>query len=175
MRRFVMLAVTAAAALPAGPDAAVPPAPDLPRSPSVGLSRWHEPTLCERGERIAWSCRAGRRTISVCASPRISATAGYIQYRIGRPGRLELQHPATRVHPRGRFRYSLAPNGNTSLEFDTGGHTYAVFEALREPEDGVLVMKGDRIVSEITCNGGGEGFNIVRPDLLGIADTPYGN
>ncbi|MBI5941245.1 MAG: hypothetical protein HY859_12530 [Caulobacterales bacterium] len=111
--------------------------------------------------------------ISVCASRTISTSEGYMQYRIGKPGALEMRYPETLTHPRGRFRYGLEHQGNQWLEFDQGGYNYVIYEELRSPEDGVLVSKGDAEVARITCNGGG--IEIVRPDLLGTADTPYGN
>jgi hypothetical protein len=146
-------------------------------SPSAGVpvESWHEATLCETGENVVWSCRTKRRTVSVCASRRMTATQGYFQYRAGQPGKLELVYPAQRVHPRGRFKYQLYIQGNTSLSFSSGGFSYSLVDDLRSPDDEVIVEKGDKLISRSTCNNGGEGFSIVRPDLLGIADTPYGN
>jgi hypothetical protein len=85
-----------------------------------------------------------------------------------------MRYPETLAHPRGQFRYSLYIQGNQSLEFTRGGYDYAIFEDLRSPEDGIIVTKNDADVARITCNGGGA-IEIQRPDLLGIADTPYGN
>jgi hypothetical protein len=147
-----------------------------PQATAAGdpVEGWHEKTLCEPGENVLWSCRAKARTISVCASRTLTPTQGYIQYRAGQPGALELQYPASRVHPRGLFTYSLYIQGNTSLSFTNNGYTYSLVDDLRSAEDQVIVSQGDRDISTITCNSGG-GFNIQRPDLLGIAATPYGN
>lgn len=148
-----------------------------PSAPAVGVpaAEWTEPTLCTANENVVWSCRAKTRTISVCASRAITATSGYMQYRAGKPGKLELQYPETPAHPRGRFRYTLYIQGNESLEFSNKGYDYSVVEDLRSADDGVYVMKDGAEIGRITCNGGGEGFHITRPDLLGMADTPYGN
>lgn len=121
-------------------------------------------SLCETRERTVWTCRAGARTISICASQDLNETEGYAQYRIGRPGALELEYPAGRVHPRGRFTYTLYPQGNQSLDFRNGGYDYRVFEDLRSPEDGVYVERDGRTISEIACNGG-EGFEPLRTAL----------
>lgn len=147
-----------------------------PGAPSAGIptAGWHEPTLCTPQENVVWSCRTRKKIVSVCASRRITASEGYMQYRIGKPGALEMSYPEALGHPRGKFRYTLYLQGNQSLEFDKSGFHYSVFEDLRSAEDGVFVTKNDADVARITCNGGG-GIEIVRPDLLGIADTPYGN
>lgn len=121
-------------------------------------------SLCEAREQTVWTCKAGARTISICASRDLNETEGYAQYRIGRPGALELEYPATRVHPRGRFTYTLYPQGNQSLDFKNGGYDYRVFEDLRSPEDGVYVERDGQTISEITCNGG-EGFEPLRTAL----------
>lgn len=121
-------------------------------------------SLCEAQEQVVWSCRAGRRTISICASRDLDETQGYAQYRIGRPGALEMEYPATRVHPRGRFTYTLYAQGNQTLDFSNGGYDYRVFEDLRSREDGVYVERNGGEVSQITCDGG-EGFGPVASAL----------
>lgn len=179
IRTIRSAAVVGVLALGGGSAAAMAQAdPDLPRAPSAGspASEWPGPTLCESGENVLWSCSIkGGKTISVCASRRISATEGYIQYRMGKPGKLELAYPASRVHPRGRFEYRLYIQGNTSLSFRNGGYEYSLVDDLRSAEDEVLVDKDGKLVSRIVCNSGGTGFEIVRPDLLGISESPYGN
>lgn len=158
---------------PAGPARSRDGPPALPTA-GIPAGEWHEPTLCAPTENVVWSCRAKKKTISVCASRKISASDGYMQYRIGRPGALEMRYPETLTHPRGHFRYTLYIQGNQSLEFTKGGYEYAIVEDLRTPEDGVGVWKDGIEITRIVCNGGGF-IEITRPDLLGIADTPYGN
>ncbi len=121
-------------------------------------------SLCEAQEQKVWSCQVGRRTISICASRDLDETQGYAQYRIGRPGALEMEYPATRVHPRGRFTYTLYPQGNQTLDFSNGGYDYRVFEDLRSREDGVYVERNGAQVSQITCDGG-EGFGPLETAL----------
>lgn len=117
-------------------------------------------SLCEAEEQVVWTCQAGARTISVCASATLNAKQGYAQYRIGRPGALEMEYPTTRIHPRGRFTYTLYPQGNSTLAFTNGAYNYSVFEDLRSTEDGVYVERGDDLVNTIKCNGG-TGFDVV--------------
>lgn len=118
-------------------------------------------SLCEMQEQMVWTCQAGRRTISICASNPLNETEGYAQYRIGRPGALEMEYPSTRVHPRGRFVYTTYPQGNQTLDFKNGGYDYRVFEDLRSQDDAVYVERNGEPVSEIICNGG-ENFEPLR-------------
>ncbi|HYD43709.1 MAG TPA: hypothetical protein VEA79_00435 [Phenylobacterium sp.] len=170
------LAASAPAAQTEQLEAAVD-APLLPDKPSVGmpLSDWFGATQCDINENVAWSCKAGGKVISVCASDPVSGDEGYIQYRIGRPPRTELVYPARKVPPRGKFAFRLTPQGDVALSFSNGGYDYEVYDILRSEEDGVIVSKGGKEVAHIRCNGGGTGMQIVRPDLLGIAGSPYGN
>ena len=186
MRRLstTMASLLASTALLASAPAAEPgeletavDGPALPDKPSVGmpLHQWFGATQCDINENVAWSCKAGGKVISVCASDPVSGDEGYIQYRIGKPPRTELVYPAKQVPPRGKFAFRLTPQGDVSLRFSNAGYDYEVYDILRSEEDGVIVSKGGKEVAHIRCNGGGTGMQIVRPDLLGIADSPYGN
>lgn len=134
---------------PAQTDSAAPAA--APAATPVALIKG---SLCEAEEQVVWTCQAGARTISVCASAILNAKQGYVQYRIGRPGALEMEYPTTRVHPRGRFTYTLYPQGNSTLSFSNGAYEYSVFEDLRSTEDGVYVERGEDLVNSIKCNSG---------------------
>lgn len=48
---------------------------------------------CEPTEQIVFSCRIGPKIASLCASKRLTATEGHVQYRFGPPGRVELAAP----------------------------------------------------------------------------------
>jgi hypothetical protein len=130
-------------------------------------------TLCEAGEAVVWSCNAKTRTISVCASKELTATTGYIQYRAGNPGKVELTYPAAKVHPRGRFTAGFYPQGNTSLDFRNGGYAYSVVEQLRSDEDEVIVEDpAGKMVSHTICNGGG-GLNFSPDEMTTLGVTPH--
>ena len=49
--------------------------------------------LCSTEETLLFGCDSGPKMISVCASPGFSATTGYVQYRFGTPGKIELSYP----------------------------------------------------------------------------------
>lgn len=135
----------------ASPSAAATANVAAPAATPVNLIKG---SLCETDEQVVWTCQAGARTISVCASADLNPKEGYAQYRIGRPGALEMEYPTTRVHPRGRFTYTLYPQGNSTLSFTNGAYKYSLFEDLRSTEDGVYVERGDDLISNIRCNSG---------------------
>ena len=68
-------------------------------------------SLCEKNERVVWSCRAGIKYYSLCASGDLSSSSGYMQYRAGRRGAIEFRFPADQQHPRNYFKYRLLPHG----------------------------------------------------------------
>src|SRR5689334_11813206 len=71
-------------------------------------------SLCSTGEQIIFSCsvkhgtgRAGETKIaSLCASPRLTKEAGYLQYRFGLPNKIELEYPARRTATQEAFKYT---------------------------------------------------------------------
>lgn len=135
-------------------DTAAAAAASAAASPTATPVNLIKGSLCETEEQVVWTCQAGARTISICASTNLNPKEGYAQYRIGRPGALEMEYPTTRVHPRGRFTYTLYPQGNSTLSFTNGAYKYSLFEDLRSTEDGVYVERGDDLISNIRCNSG---------------------
>lgn len=116
--------------------------------------------LCTAGERVAFTCRAGAKVISFCASGDV------LHYRFGKPGRAELSYPAGNAPARSVFRFSSAAysgGGEARVRFTNGGYDYLVYTALiagswnadgtrdHEELDGVLVRKGGRKVANIRC------------------------
>jgi hypothetical protein len=90
-------------------------------------------THCKVNEMVVYSCATGSRILSICASPDISKNQGYLQYRYGLKGKLELVYPETFQHPAGLFKpgnLMFSGGGGTYLQFNTGGYTYTVFSAV---------------------------------------------
>jgi len=95
------------------------------------------PSLCSASEKplIRWIVKGGDKLVSVCASADFAKDRGYLQYRFGRPGKVELQFPATTGGTHRQFTYShyfRARFDETSLSFVNGGHRYT----LRDDYDG---------------------------------------
>ncbi|MBS0344820.1 MAG: hypothetical protein JSR69_00020 [Proteobacteria bacterium] len=106
-------------------------------------------TLCHGTERTVWSCRAGLRQYSLCASRNLGEEEGYLQYRAGRPSRLEFRFPRTLMHPRGYFTFGLLAHG-VSLAFERGAYRYEITEDLKGDTSILVRLPQGRTVS-IDC------------------------
>ena len=89
-------------------------------------------TLCEKSEAIHFSCLVAnsKKVISVCGSPALSEDEGYLQYRFGRPGAVELVYPKTKEKTQQQFYWEENNNyqsGSKTLYFEIGSYSYAVF------------------------------------------------
>jgi hypothetical protein len=64
-------------------------------------------SLCQAGEQMIWSCTTVKNKVaSVCASKDLSEDKGYVQYRFGAPGKIELEFPKERKDSAQKFKYS---------------------------------------------------------------------
>lgn len=112
-------------AVPAPAPPSVPPSVEAARPPGV--------TLCDAGEQVVFSCglRSPAKYVSLCASKKLTRDEGYIQYRFGRPGRVELEFPRNRVGSQKQFRYEhvfRAQFDQTEISFEQGGFSYTLFD-----------------------------------------------
>lgn len=128
-----------------------------------------EASLCRKSEKTAFSCaiKDKPKTISVCFVKK-KGSAGYVKYRFGAPGKIELEFPVDYPEADGNnfsiFHYEEDMNRNfvQSLSFAVGDDpkkatTYAVFAGLRpietpEPRSfaGVRVLEGSS-THDLTC------------------------
>jgi hypothetical protein len=134
-----------------GPRASRPPAYDgrnyreltLVRSraqlTSPGLL--HANSLCAKTERIIFSCLTKRSGVkpavasskiaSLCASLDLDKQRGYLQYRYGRPGKLELEFPSSRTGTQQMFQYTHYMRYQvdlTEINFEIDGYQYQIFD-----------------------------------------------
>jgi hypothetical protein len=132
MRKLELLLVLAAivVCIAAGanrlPSAAAPTA-----SPELGVPQPN--TLCAKGERIIFSCPVKRpaKIVSLCASKDLASDHGYLQYRFGVPGKIELEYPKDRQGTQAKFQYShyfRAQFDTTSINFTIDGYEYSLFD-----------------------------------------------
>lgn len=111
-------------------------------------------TLCAKSERIIFSCLSRRtgsqvaKLVSLCASRDLTKDHGYLQYRYGLPGKVELEYPNSRTGTQPRFKYHHYMRYRvdlTEINFEVEGYEYQLFydyngEEKREIQDkGVLV------------------------------------
>src|ERR1700683_2916905 len=103
-------------------------------------------TLCLANEDTIFSCRAGKKVISVCASKDLTAEHGYLQYRFGAPAKVELTIPGDQPGPpntsAGSRTLVFSGGGGAYLRFKSGDYDYVVYTAIGRGwgvKDGVAI------------------------------------
>jgi hypothetical protein len=125
---------------------------------TVSTSIHAAPTLCLKDEDNIFSCSAGKKVISVCASKDLAADHGYLQYRFGVPNKVELTIPADRSVPPANSAVSrtltFSGGGGAYLRFKAGGYDYVVYTAIGKgwgEKDGVAIEKTGKPPTHISC------------------------
>lgn len=135
-------------------------------------------TLCTQGETAVFSCTMGKKLLSVCASDDLSKSAGYLQYRFGRAGQIELQYPTERLHPLRLFSLSFAGGSAKSslkrLQFFNAEHRYIISAYSSSADDwayGVEITAPDGNSRYLSCAGVPvANENLHRLQNLGLPD-----
>jgi hypothetical protein len=119
------------------------------------------PTLCTGAEKTVFGCAiADGRIVSVCTSPDFSPETGWIEYRFGRPERVELAYPPTREKTQQAFeytRYTRPLFTELTLQFTNGGYLYRLQTASGDDDGTPIasaildVRKDGRTVSSLRC------------------------
>ena len=135
-------------------------------------------TFCTAQEKTYFSCSLNKKVVSVCGSEKISTTTGYLQYRIGKPGKSpELDIPRDKTQPQNFFAYGAvsrsAKGSIQNLTFDSGDYNYTIYRfthAFEGNSSGVAVKKQGKIISYIRCNE-----KSVIDNLYDINSLSFGN
>ena len=90
-------------------------------------------SLCAKNEHIIFSCSVKRtaKVVALCASPELTKDRGYLQYRFGLPGKIELEFPKDREGSQQKFRYShyfRYQVDRTEITFEINGYEYSIFD-----------------------------------------------
>jgi len=88
--------------------------------------------LCGGEELTLWRCETKHKAFALCASPSVTRTTGYLQYRAADAGKPVFAYPATRRPPAGLFEYVSAANGDASIGFANAGYRYLLADPLRD-------------------------------------------
>jgi len=145
----------------------------LARTAAAGTSH------CSAKEQTLFSCDTGHKTVSVCASPDLSANAGSLQYRFGRLGAPELVYPSAEGNWRQVTRggtLTFAGGGGAYLSFAKGPYRYVVYTAIGKgwgQKAGVVVEKSGKRLTSLSCTD--KETSDLGPDLFartGIAEDP---
>jgi len=117
------------------------------------------PSHCSPSEQVIYSCKLknSAKIVSLCASKRLSDRAGYLQYRFGRPGRIELEFPTERLDSQKRFEYAhyfRFQYDLTELRFASGDHQYALYDYYNGEEQPAQSTTGVRVGEiSLACDG----------------------
>lgn len=121
-------------------------------------------SLCEKDEKIVFSCpiRKPAKIVSLCSSKELTKESGYLQYRFGLPGKIELEFPKQREQTQSAFKYShyfRAQFDLTEISFSQDGHQYAIFDDYngeQKParhDQGIKITPPNGKEVTLTCRG----------------------
>ena len=132
-------------------------------------------TLCTSQENVICSCSTGRKIISACASKDLSKSTGYIQYRFGKSGSIELTIPSKKSHPSNYTNGNIitySGGGGTYLRFINGNYGYVLYSAIGRgwEKEGLSIEKNGKIFSNMYCKG--RVTSNLEPDLFEKANIP---
>jgi hypothetical protein len=106
-------------------------------------------TLCDNMEKVVFSCQLkSAKMISLCGSSKFTKTEGYLQYRFGLPGNVELEYPQQRTDSQKIFHYShyfRAQVDLTEISFSANGYTYTVFSNYNGEEKPAISDQGVKV------------------------------
>lgn len=88
-------------------------------------------SLCTKGERVFFSCKMAKsgKLLSLCGAGKLTARKGYLQYRFGRKGKVELRYPKQKKGSQKRFgynRYTRPQVTYLKVWFQNKGYKYTI-------------------------------------------------
>jgi hypothetical protein len=130
----------------------------------------HPNSLCARTEHIVFSCQVRRsgmgkglaKIVSLCASVDLDKEHGYLQYRFGLPGKVELEFPESRTGTQQKFQYTHYLRYQvdlTEINFAIDDYQYQIFDTYNGEEkppistEGVTVTAPDKKDVSYVCRG----------------------
>ncbi|MBS1792728.1 MAG: hypothetical protein JSS81_02670 [Acidobacteria bacterium] len=118
-------------------------------------------SLCAAREQTIWTCTTTRaKVLSICASKDLAEDRGYVQYRYGVPGKVELEYPKERKDSAQKFRYTRYTRPLVTmltLSFENDGFSYVLEDDDMEEEKPAVreatveVTKGAEKTATIKC------------------------
>jgi len=108
-------------------------------------------SLCDKDEHIVFSCalkpttKVPAKIVSLCASKDLSKERGYLQYRFGLPGKIELEFPKNREATQKNFHYNHYFRFQvdlTEINFQIDDYQYQIFDNYNGEEKPALSEQG---------------------------------
>ena len=130
----------------------------------VNIVQLQAGSLCEKDEKVVFSCPITKpaKIVSLCSSKELTKERGYLQYRFGLPGKIELEFPKHREQTQTAFKYShyfRAQFDLTEISFTQDGHEYALFDDYNDEQKPARHDQGIKITPPngkevtLTCRG----------------------
>lgn len=107
-------------------------------------------SLCEKSEVVIFSCTIKKpaKIVSLCSSVNVTKEQGYVVYRFGLPGKIELEFPKTLSGTQALFKYShyfRAQVDETEISFNSEGYKYAIFDDYYGDQNPAIHQQGVRV------------------------------
>lgn len=106
-------------------------------------------SLCTSNEKVVFSCTLkSSRIVSLCSSPELTKDKGYLQYRFGLPGKIELEFPKEREKSQQVFKYThyfRAQVDLTEISFTSDGYQYSIFDDYNGEERPTRTAQGVKV------------------------------
>ena len=121
-------------------------------------------SLCESNEKMVFNCTVGKtaKLVSLCSSKELTKDRGYLQYRFGLPGKIELEFPKQREQTQSAFKYShyfRAQFDQTEISFTSDGYEYAIFDDYNgeqkpaQRDQGIRITPPNGKETTLSCRG----------------------
>lgn len=121
-------------------------------------------SLCTGTEQTIWTCSTAKnKIVSVCASKGLTSEKGYVQYRFGTTGNIELEVPKNKTQSQEVFKYTRYTRPLVTmltLKFVNQGFTYELHDDDNEEEKPPsrtasvdITNASGKAISSVTCRG----------------------
>jgi hypothetical protein len=109
-------------------------------------------SLCAGTEHIVFNCsiKHTAKLVSLCASKDFGKDRGYLQYRFGVPGKIELEFPRTKSNNQQQFHYSHYFRYQvdlTEISFNIDGYEYQIFDNYNGEEKRKISEEGVNVTA----------------------------
>ena len=160
--------------------------PTISSPTSTGLQAaisYQPSSLCARNEQIIFNCTLQRSTkiVSLCGSKDLTKESGYLQYRFGLPGKVDLEFPKTRTRTQEQFTYSHYFRYQvdlTEINFTSEGYQYQIFDNYNGEEKRKISEAGVRVTApgkpkdvSLVCRGKAKADYSNLQDILTRAEN----
>ena len=146
------------------PEPAETPAPAPSATVEAPPAETPHALHCEPDETVVFSCglEASGKVVSICASTPLARDQGYLQYRFGRIGDIELTFAEDRQNTQEQFLWQTvgySGGWDTRIQFSNGGYRYQLYDQAfkvsmseKALHGGIIILKDEATVAHLKCD-----------------------